>query len=244
MQHPPPLFHYSSPELHSCVTNALERGPGFALVTDFTLSGTACELATKFCDFCSEFGRLVPQHLDGTVVGFLGPGDVSWRAEQPFHVDGAKLLALLCIRKALHGGATRVLSTERLCHIMKRDWSKEYELLKAPWPFWRKGRPGPPVFYKPIVDETGDQYRFFYLPNTLKSVEIHTAIRLSADQHRTLNLLDRLILESDCSETFMLESGTILLANNYRTMHARVGYEDCPCGNRNRLLLRCWIEQD
>ncbi len=216
---------------------------GNVLIKNFPIETELKQTVQRFCDFCVYFGEPVPQGIDGSVIGFLGPGSVEWRAEQPFHVDGSRYLGLLCVNKAWRGGYTRIIPSLSILSELENRWPKELRELENEWPFWRKGRPGPPVFFRKIIDRSSSDFRLFYLPNTLRAVEANTDIRFTSNQNRAIQLLDDIIENTEEIYELMLDRGDLLVIDNYRFLHARSAYEDDPTGGAERLLLRSWMEK-
>ena len=63
---------------------------------------------------------------------------------QYFHTDGADLVGLLCISKALSGGESDIASTHHIYNTLQRTHPDVIETLTTPnWYFDRKGEIGP-----------------------------------------------------------------------------------------------------
>lgn len=60
--------------------------------------------------------------------------------QQYFHTDGADLVGLLCIAKALEGGESDIVSTHHVFNTLQKEHPNVVETLCTPnWYFDRKG---------------------------------------------------------------------------------------------------------
>ena len=65
--------------------------------------------------------------------------------------------------------------------------------------------------------------------------------RLTPLQTEALDLLDQLCNDPDMHLEFTMQTGDILLGNNYATLHSRTSYQDHDDPALRRHLLRVWL---
>lgn len=187
-------------------------------------------------------------------------------SRQYFHTDGADLVGLLCISKALSGGESDIVSTHHLYNTLQRENPDVVQTLATPdWYFDRKGEvsAGQDPWYKSSIlyterqqtDPSGAPPRVWlkFDPNNVTSLARFNSgpnaviPPLTPAQQRALTVLDetaaRLALH------MILEPGDIQLLANGHVLHARTAYKDWPAGSLDeqgrervrRHLFRLWL---
>jgi hypothetical protein len=127
-------------------TRELADGRGFVLVRGFPvdhLDTQSVELA--YFALGLQFGRPVSQDAQGTLLGHVRDTGIrrttpairryATNERQDFHTDGADIIGLLCLRRARHGGQSRIVSAAAVYNeILRRD-PAALEVLYAPM-YW------------------------------------------------------------------------------------------------------------
>lgn len=160
---------------------------------------------------------------------------------QYFHTDGADLVGLLCISKALRGGESDIASTHHIYNTLQREHPDVVQTLATPnWYFDRKGEvsQGQEPWYKSSILYTERDSARVWLkfdPNNVTSLARFNSgpdakiPALSEAQKHALAVLEetatRLALH------MVLEPGDIQLLANGHVLHARTAYEDWPAGS-------------
>src|SRR5690606_14164840 len=131
---------------------------------------TKAQAAAAFWGIGTRFGRAVSQnakgHMRGHVKDFGGDyNDPNVRgyqtnAQMSFHSDQCDIVALLCMRGAKSGGASRIASTVAIYNEMLKRDPALVEALVGEFYLTRHGEipPGEPPWYKLPVFSFADGY--------------------------------------------------------------------------------------
>lgn len=247
-------------------------GPRLALYRDELLTGTGVLLlrgmqrlgladdamARAYAGLGSHLGVLVAQSWQGELLGnIIDVSDIKDKIRgynkggaQTFHSDGTMcdIVALLCLRPALSGGASRIVSAVALHNAMLQRRPdllavlyagyhyrfNEWDGMDIPDPIQAPGRI--PVFAATeggvcCVQETGH----------IKNAAHDGGTPLTAIESEAFAELQRLA----ASEAFFLdmefEAGDMQFLNNRVILHGRTDYDDPEPVARRRHLLRLWL---
>lgn len=165
----------------------------------------------------------------------------------PFHTDSSDIVGLLCIRPALRGGVSTIVSAVAVHDEIVRRRPDLIDVMYEPWWFDRKRGEGLDSFAQcPIfaVNEAGKLFSF-YGPDLFKTATRAEHVPpLSDRQLEAMAVID----EINASPAFPLhmnfQSGEIQFLNNYSIMHSRTAYEDHPDPALKRDLIRLWLTVD
>jgi len=184
---------------------------------------------------------------------------------QYFHTDGADLVGLLCLAKALEGGESDIVSTHHVFNTLQLEQPEVIQTLTTPnWYFDRKGEEsrGEDPWYKSSIiytereaSDRASERRVWakFDPNNVTSLARYNSGSdakippLSEAQKYALKTLDE-----TCTKLalhMILEPGDIQLLANGHVFHARTAYKDYPPGSvdekgRERVrrhLMRLWL---
>jgi hypothetical protein len=165
----------------------------------------------------------------------------------PFHTDSSDIVGLLCIRPAMKGGVSTIVSTVAVHDEIVRRRPDLAEVMYQPWWFDRRRGDGPESFAKcPIyaVNDAGKLFAF-YGPDLYKSAPRGEGIPpLSEQQWEAMALIDELNANPDYRLNMNFRAGEIQFINNYAVMHSRSSYEDYPDPALKRDLIRLWLILD
>ncbi|MCP5025830.1 MAG: TauD/TfdA family dioxygenase [Actinomycetia bacterium] len=213
------------------------------------------EAALAYWAIGQGLGLPIVQNPEGHVLGHVT--DTGRQADDPnvrlyqtpdniqYHVDGASVVGLLCLRTALEGGASRLVSSVT---VHNEVWRRRPDLvpdLFGRFPIDRRNeeRPGEdPYWMMPMARWDGDRLRTFYHADYMGSSQRHdSAPRFSPAQQELLALIDEIGADPDIHLEMNLEPGDIQLISNEVTLHARTAYVDRPGSKRH--LLRLWLDE-
>jgi hypothetical protein len=234
-------------------------GLGFGLLRGFPiLDYERQDQAIVFMGIGSYIGIRKPQNSKGHVLGHvkdLTYGSVTkslYDAEspvtriyatkkaQPFHVDGADVVALLCLNEGHEGGLSSVISSHTVYNRLKELRPDIIELLKEPWLWDRKGEHGPgEPEYIPASPLTFFKERLFTFwgPHFFETVTRFPEVAVGEERFEAMRYIQELC-ERECLN-MKLKVGDIQLVQNYQILHARTAYTDKP--DQARHLLRLWF---
>lgn len=211
---------------------------------------TRAETETFFWCFGQHLGIPGAQNPQRELLGHVtdtgeSPDEVRHyrtRVHIDYHCDAADVVGLLCLRKAKHGGKSRIVSSVSVYNELLRRRPDRVDRLYEPFMMDTKGEGG--VRYMPIRPCRFDagRLRTFYHSDYFRS-----ATRF--DGRSTLTEEDRALLDlyneiADSPELYLemdLEPGDIQLLSNHTALHARTGFEDFREADRRRHLLRLWV---
>lgn len=169
---------------------------------------------------------------------------------QDFHTDGGWLaaapetIALACLRPALSGGSSKVVSLATAHNILRRE---QPELLSRLYEdFWwdRQAEHGPgeprcsrhPVFFwnggRSFVARCYNDY--------IANGQRMMGEPLDSIGQAALAALEAAIQRPENTLEFRLEAGQIEFVNNHLMAHSRTAFEDDMESGPGRLLLRLW----
>lgn len=167
----------------------------------------------------------------------------------PFHVDGADIVGLLCIRTARSGGSSLIVSSVSIYNALLRERPDLIPLLYQPLWFDHRGElnavTGNPYWETAISGWANNKLSMMYLRPFLESAQRYPGAPALTDQHTELfDLIDRYAQSEELCLSMDFEPGDIQWLNNHMTMHSRTRYEDYPEPERRRWLLRLWLNLD
>ena len=190
------------------------------------------------------------------------PFNAEHHHSQYFHVDGADIVGLLCIAKALSGGESDIVSTHHVFSVLQKTHPDVIETMCEPnWYFDRKGE----------VSEGQEQWirsSIFYLENapngerrvyakfdpmnltSLSRFNSGPDAKIPPLSDKQQNALK--IWEDTCAAEslhMILDPGDIQFLSNSQIFHARTAYKDYPPGSVDengsylprRHLMRLWL---
>lgn len=243
------------------VREILASGVRFAIVDRLPLDELSPAEATAIYWLLSGMiARPVAQKLDGTLIydvldtgaeALPGSGvrPDKTNIEIRFHNDNAynaappDYVGLLCLRRALSGGHSRVISFHTAYNEISRRAPECLGRLYEP--FWfdrqREFHPGEsPVFAAPVFEGISELKARFSLHQinsgyALRGEPVDTAGRAALDA--MLELFDDETLSAD----FDLEPGQIQFVDNRALGHSRTAFVDDPDPAKKRHLVRLWL---
>jgi hypothetical protein len=240
-------------QISRSLAKQIESGFGAVLLKGFPILKDEVATARIALAFSYLLGIPVSQTRKGRLVSFIRDegGDASsptvrghqTSAALPFHCDRTDLIALLCVRQAKMGGSSQVASAIAVRNILERERPDLLKELYFPFPQDRRGEEEhgqAPWIMMPILFDCEGRFVSRYIRRFIESAaRFPDAPRLTVRQVEALNMVDAILARPEVAVTFDLESGDLLLINNYTVWHARTAFENS--GEAQRLLLRLWI---
>jgi hypothetical protein len=249
------------------MSRELEHGCGMVHVSGFPVERyTDAELRTLWMGFGAHFGALRYQNAHGELLReirdegadrgerygqvradegtFLSSrARVASTGELRFHTDRADVVALLCVRPAREGGATRIASSVAVYNAMLERRPDLAALLFEDIHRSRLGEEeggGQMSFALPVFGLRDGRFTSHYSRTYVEAAQLQDGVpRLGAAHWQALDLLAELAEELCIEQHFA--PGDVQLLNSHVTYHARSAYRDDPAPRRKRLLYRLWI---
>ncbi len=249
-----PLPHFGA---HlAALKETLLHGHGFEVLRGLPVARYTPEMAaTIFCGIGVHLGSARSQNADGHVLGHvrnvgLSPDDPNARiyqtnARQTFHTDSADVVGLLCLREAMEGGDSLLVSVETIYNRMRADRPDLLELLFDPLATDRRGEVPPgmdPFMTIPPLSWHAGKLTVFYQRQYIESAQrFDGAMRLSPAHIEALDLFDALANDPALHLRMRLQPGDMQFVYNHAQLHDRTGFADWPDPERRRHLLRLWL---
>ena len=255
-------------ELPACRTmmararRVLEDGVGFVIIDRLPMEQYSVDEARAVYWLLAQLlSRPVAQSWDGKVIYDVRdfgkpPGngvrpDVT-NAEQNFHTDNSYNLcppdhvALLCLRPAMEGGISSVVSFHAVYNEMLKRHPDLIARLFLPYLFDRQREHAPDeakVLSHPLFQMEGER-----LVCRLSHRQVVNGYRLAeqeldAQGLEALETLERTMMQPRFVREFFFEPGQIQIVDNIRCGHRRTGFRDYPEEGRKRHLVRLWLRE-
>lgn len=237
----------------------LDEGRGFELwrglpVDDWSIE----ERQLAFWGLGMHLGRPIVQNAAGDLLGSVmnttgtdpqtnaNSRFYHTNAAAPFHVDGADVVGLMCVRSAKEGGASLVVSSTSIVNKIVREHPDLAPLLFEPLWFDHRGernaRTGEPYWVTSICGWSGDKLSMMYLRNFIESGQRYPGAPPLTDAHRRLfDVIDALAGSDELCLSMDFRPGDIQWLNNHTTLHSRTRFDDWPDPAERRWLLRLWL---
>jgi hypothetical protein len=236
------------------IRRELVDGRGFVLLRGFPLDAfDRAGQAMAYLGLGAHLGKTIPQNAQGHLLGHVK--DLGGRIDDPqtrvyvtraeigFHCDGCDFVGLLCLQTAKTGGESRIASSVTIHNRILDARPGLAEALGLDFYFTKNGEidPGEVPWYPRKVFAFVDGYFsargigvYIHKAQSLPGVP-----RLTEAQKEALVQYDRVV--EDCALDMTFERGDIQLLNNHVIVHSRRAYEDWPEPDRQRHLLRLWL---
>jgi hypothetical protein len=166
------------------------------------------------------------------------------RADLNYHCDPTDVVALLCVRKALSGGKSAIVSTPAIYNEIVRNYPEHLPALLRGFPYDRKGEEWPgeaPVTPRiPVFVRHGDRVSCRYARSYIIGAAQKTT-PLTDAENAAIDCFDSIARREDMPLHMAFEPGDVQLLNNYTVVHGRTSYEDHADPERRRFLWRLWL---
>ena len=243
------------------VRHILDHGVRFAIVDRLPLAEiNACEARSIYWLLSSMISRPVAQKLDGTLIyDVLDTGQQALpgsgvrpdktNIEIRFHNDNAyndtppDYVGLLCLRQAMSGGRSRVISFHTVHNTLLAKYPVELARLYRSFCFdrQREYHPGEsPVFSAPVFENPGEVKARFSVHQINSGYTLSGEAIDSAGAAAIAAMFD-IVEEDGLSVDFDLGPGQIQLIDNRALGHSRTEFVDYPQPARKRHLVRLWM---
>lgn len=231
-------------------------GIGFEAIRGLPVADYTQEFAaTIFCGIGAHLGSARSQNALGHILGHVR--DVGADAKDPntriyqtaerqtFHTDSADVVGLLCIREAMQGGKSLLVSTATIYNEMSRQRPELAALLFEPIATDRRGEV--PVGEKPYLQipplswHAGCLTGFYQRQYIDSAQRFADAPRLTPAHVAALDLFDELANDPRLHFGMQLEPGDMQFVYNHALLHDRTAFRDWPNAGQKRHLLRLWL---
>ena len=201
-------------------------------------------------------GDPIPQNRNGHMMGHVidvgdRPDNVDRRltqsnAELAFHSDSCDVVGLLCVRTAMRGGTSAIVSAIAVHDEMLRCDPELCATLYEPVVLDRRGEVPPgkaPWFEMPVFTRHNGQFNGYGpLPQYIESSQrFADAPRLTERQRAAIDLFYAICADDRFCLRIPFKPGDIQFLQNHLIFHSRTAFEDWPESARKRHLIRIWL---
>lgn len=237
----------------------LLTGLGFEVIRGLPVAKYSQEFAaTIFCGVGAHLGSARSQNAAGHILGHVR--DIGADARDPnvriyqtserqtFHTDSSDVVGLLCIREAMEGGDSLLVSTSTIYNEMLARRPDLTALLFDPIATDRRGEVPEnekPYLEIPVLNWHAGFLTGFYQRQYIDSAQrFPDAMRLTPDHVEALDLFDALANDPTLHFSMRLQPGDMQFVYNHALLHDRTGFRDWPNPGQRRHLLRLWLSME
>lgn len=231
----------------------LGRGRGFVVLRGLPVERySEDDVAKIFWGLGAALGIGVSQSYKGDRLGHVRdigePGryyTVGGAIEM--HVDPVDVVGLLCLRKAISGGESRIASSIAVRNAIAEERPDLLPHLNRGYHYSSRredrSADGPNVtpHRVPVFQEIEGAPACFYLPIAVRNTVKNEGMTLGDAEGEALALVDAVARRPGMYLEMDLEPGDIQFLNNRLILHCRTDYEDPPELDLKRHMLRLWL---
>ncbi len=240
----------------AALRQTLIKGRGFEVLRGLPVAKYSQPMAAAiFCGIGAHLGSARSQNAMGHILGHVR--DIGADANNPntriyqtaqrqtFHTDSADVVGLLCIREAMEGGKSLLVSTASIYNEMQRRRPDLVALLFEPIATDRRGEVPEgqkPFFEIPVLNWHAGHLTGIYQRQYIDSAQRFPDARpLTAAHVEALDLFDELANDPQLHIGMQLQPGDMQFVYNHALLHDRTGFRDWPDAQKKRHLLRLWL---
>jgi Taurine catabolism dioxygenase TauD, TfdA family len=236
--------------------DTLINGIGFEVLRGLPVANYSQETAaTIFCGIGAHLGSARSQNAMGHILGHVR--DIGADASNPntriyqtaqrqtFHTDSSDVVGLLCIREAMEGGKSLLVSTATIHNEIRQRRPDLLALLFEAVATDRRGEVPEgqkPFFEIPVLNWHAGFLTGIYQRQYIDSAQrFPEAPRLTPAHVQALDLFDELANDPRLHFGMQLQPGDMQFVHNHSLLHDRTGFRDWPDAASKRHLLRLWL---
>ncbi|HET7342790.1 MAG TPA: TauD/TfdA family dioxygenase [Methylomirabilota bacterium] len=192
-------------------------------------------------------GELLGHVYDhGRTYGNIDVRGYETSAYLPYHTDAGDVVGLLCLRRALEGGLSSIVSSVTVHNEILANHPEYLGLLYNGFYYIRReaalterGVSERPI---PVFGARDGVVSCRYIRNQINAGAVKRGVPLTALEQAALDYLDECTRRADLRLDMDLEPGDIQFINNYTILHSRTGFVDGPEPHQKRHMLRLWLK--
>lgn len=251
-------------EVADAIGTQVHSGPGFIVVRGLPFDGWTDEEASMlYWGLGTHLGRPLPQNRAGERVYLVqdtGATLMEARGSKTnlgmiYHTDSAAafvgsrpdILALMCLRKALSGGESLMISGHTAYNALLATRPDLVEVLYGEFLFDRSkdtAEGEDPVSRGAVFTDTAAGVRIRYNRLHIELGHHFSGIPLTALQREALDAFDAILNDPANAIDFTMEPGDVFFADNATMLHNRNVFTDATEVEKRRCLVRLWLATD
>lgn len=237
------------------VLRELRNGKGIVVMSGISADRfTKGEMGLIYWGLGLCLGKGVPQSAKGDRLGHVRDMSAHEKDARAYqnrnelnpHTDYTELVGLMCLRDARSGGETPLASSLAIHNEIWRTNPELLDILYRGFRYHRRGEQQPgeePItpYCVPVFSRTGEHVSCRFIRPYIEAAAIELGTPLSADEVRALDLFQALANSEAFCLKLRLAPGSLVLFNNYTTVHSRTPFVDHDVEEDKRHLLRLWL---
>jgi alpha-ketoglutarate-dependent taurine dioxygenase len=258
---PDDFIHPALAELADAIGKQVHSVAGFVLLRGLPLQGWTDEEASMlYWGLGTYLGRPLPQNQAGERVYLVqdtGATLMEARGSKTnlgmiYHTDSASafvgsrpdILALMCLRKAVSGGESLMVSGHTAYNTLLASRPDLVEVLYGEFLFDRSKETAEgedPVSRGSVFTDTGDGVAIRYNRLHIELGHHLSGHPLTARQREALDAFDAILNDPANAIEFTMEPGDVFFADNHAMLHNRNAFTDATEVEERRCLVRLWL---
>lgn len=170
------------------------------------------------------------------------------RDQLVYHSDSSDVVALMCLRPAMAGGASCLVSGAQIYNEILKRRPDLAPLLLEPfhWDWRRQDAEAPADTYtSPVISMKDGVFSMYAGSLYIVTAQAYPGVpQLTPEQLEVLELFDKITYEEGMAIEMDFRPGDIQWLSNYAALHARTTFYDFPEPQRRRHLLRLWLHRE
>ncbi len=233
----------------AALPETLGTGCGFVLIRGAPVAGKSVDdLSLMYWGLGAHLGVGVSQSAEGDRLGHVldrGTGETERYYTRggalEFHMDPADVVGLLCLRGAVSGGSSRIVSALAVHNAILEERPDLAALLHRGFHNSRRAHgEGTSPNRVPVFAEGGDGLECYYLPITIRQA-VEEGYPLSEREQEAIAFMEDVAARPALYLDMDFREGDIQFLNNRTILHARTDYVDHSDPALRRHLLRLWL---
>ncbi|MDY7100675.1 MAG: TauD/TfdA family dioxygenase [Actinomycetota bacterium] len=237
----------------------LDHGRGFVVTRGLNTPAYPTEVSVAILFALGvHLGVPMPQNAAGVLIDHVvstttedfgdEAGSARSTARLVFHSDSSDVVALLCVRPAVEGGASRLASASTIYNEVRARRPDLLDLLFEPFYFdWHLQDPTAPepVYPSPVFSDVDGVLSMYAGSQIVFTAQSYDGVpRLTPEQAEALELVESIAEEPDVSIDIDFRPGDIQWLSNYSALHSRRRFTDADDPEQRRHLVRMWLRRD
>jgi alpha-ketoglutarate-dependent taurine dioxygenase len=247
-------------DVESDLSRAYEEvrsGRGFVVVRGLSLDRGLEAFIESVREVGTHFGELLSQNAQGELVGHVidasseDPTPRMYRSNLELrpHNDITAMISLACWQKAQSGGGSVVVSAVTVHDEIRRRAPGLLAPLYRGYHYHRLGEQAPDdepttPYRIPVFARRNGQLSCRYQRMGIAAGHRDRDVPLTDEDVAAFNLFDEIARAPENRMSFFLERGDMIVLNNYTVMHARTQFQNFPERERQRRLIRLWLDRE
>lgn len=239
------------------VVAELSDGRGFAVVRGLPVGRYSDEdVGLIFWGLGRHMGAPLYQNPQGELLGHVydhgrAYGNIDVRGYEtnaylPYHTDAGDMVGLLCLRRAVEGGLSSIVSSVTVHNEILAQHPEYLGLLYNGFYYIRReaalterGVSERPI---PVFGSRDGVVSCRYIRNQINAGAVKRGVPLTTFEKAALDFLDGETRRADLRLDMDLEPGDIQFINNYTILHSRTEFLDGAEPRQKRHMLRLWLK--